>query len=248
MDSDRVKRISLLNVPLDILKPEDLEDVVRAMFSDGRNHQIILLSLWDLLRARRNGEYRTMVKGASLVLPISRSLTRGARFLKRGEPVRYMPFDFTIRVLNVLERWNRSVYLLGSSRRNLSLAEDNIRATYPGIRVVGRYPGRYPNQVEQSIIQSIRKATPTLLLVGRGIPGGERWIPRGLKHFNAGIYLWCSDLFDVFAEKSVKPSRRLFDHGMEWIPYTLRRPWRILRVFPFLRYAFLLLWYRIRKL
>ncbi len=246
MVSDRVTRISLLNVPLDILKPEDLEDVVRSMFSDGRNHQILLLSLWDLLRARRSGEFRSMVQGASLVLPISKSLVRGARFLRREEPVRYMPFDFAIRLMNALERWNRSVYLLGSTRRNLALAEGNLHATYPGVRIVGRYAGHYPKHMEQNILQSIRKSTPTLLLVGRGVPGRERWIPRSLKHFNAGIYLWCSDLFEVFAEKTPKPSKALFDRGMEWLPYTLRKPWKALRFFPFLRYQALLLWYRIR--
>lgn len=248
MDSDRVTRISLLNVPLDILKPEDFDDVIRSMFSDGRNHQIVLLSLWDLLRARRSGEFRTMVNGASLVLPISRSLVRGARFLRWEEPVRYMPFDFAIRLLNALERWNRSVYLLGSTRRNLSLAEENIHATYPGIRIVGRFPGHYPKQMEQSILQAIRKSTPTLLLVGRGVAGRERWIPRSLKHFNSGLYLWCSDLFDVFAEKVPKPSKALFDRGLEWLPYTLRRPWKVFRILPYLRYHLLLLWYRIRRL
>lgn len=247
MDSDRVTRISLLNVPLDILKPEDFDEVIRSMFSDGRNHQIVLLSLWDLLRARRNGEFRTMVNGASLVLPISRALVRGARFLRRAEPVRYMPFDFTIRLLNALERWNRSVYLLGSTRRNLGLAEENIHATYPGIRIVGRFPGHYPRPMEQHILQAIRKSTPTLLLVGRGVLGRERWIPRSLKHFHSGLYLWCSDLFDVFAEKAPKPSKALFERGMEWIPYTLRRPWKVFRFLSYLRYRLLLLWYRIRR-
>jgi len=247
MDSNRMTRISLLNVPLDILKPEDFDDVIRSMFSDGRNHQIVLLSLWDLLRARRNGEFRTMVNGASLVLPISRALVRGARFLRRAEPVRYMPFDFAIRLLNALERWNRSVYLLGSTRRNLGLAEENIHATYPGIRIVGRFPGHYPRNMEQQILQAIRKSTPTLLLVGRGVLGRERWIPRSLKHFHSGLYLWCSDLFDVFAEKAPKPSKALFERGMEWIPYTLRRPWKIFRFLSYLRYRLLLLWYRIRR-
>ncbi|HSV56151.1 MAG TPA: WecB/TagA/CpsF family glycosyltransferase [Magnetospirillaceae bacterium] len=246
MDSDRVKRISLLNVPLDILKPEDLEEVIRSMFKDGRNHQIILLSLWDLLRARRGGEYRNMVNGAALVIPTSLALVRGARFLRREEPVRYMPFDFTVRLLDVLERFDRSVYLLGSSRRNLGLAEKNIRATYPRIRVVGRFQGKYPKQVEQSIIQAIRKSMPTLLLVGRGVPGRERWIPRSFRHFHAGLYLWCSDLFDVFAENAPKPSRLLIDRGLEWIAYVLRRPWKVFRILSYLRYQVLLLWYRIR--
>ena len=40
-----VNRISVLGVPLDILPPEGIEDLV-IRFADGKNHQIVLLSLW----------------------------------------------------------------------------------------------------------------------------------------------------------------------------------------------------------
>jgi N-acetylglucosaminyldiphosphoundecaprenol N-acetyl-beta-D-mannosaminyltransferase len=245
MDSLSLNRISVLGVPVDILPADRIEDVV-ASFEDGKNHQIVLLSLWDLMRARRNVEYRTMIAGASLVLPISLSIVRGARFLKRQEPVRYMPFEFAVKILGALERKGKSVYLLGSSRTRLQKAEINIKSTFPGLHVVGRYAGHYPKQAEPSIIEAVRKATPSLLLVGLGVPGKERWIPRNLPRFNSGIYLWCSDLFEVFAKSRGKPSRELFRRGLEWIPYTLRRPWRIYRFFIFLWYEILLLVARIK--
>lgn len=245
MASPSLNRVSVLGVPVDILPEDRIEDLV-ASLSDGCNHQIVLLSLWDLMRARRNGEYRTMIAGASLVVPISLSIVRGARFLRRAEPVRYMPFEFVVKLLGALERKGKSAYLLGSSRTKLQKAETNIKSTFPGLRVVGRYAGRYPKSVEPAIIEAVRKATPTLLLVGAGVPGRERWIPRNLPRFNSGLYLWCSDLFEVFAESRGKPSRELFRRGLEWLPYTLRRPWKAYRFFVFLWYQVLLLFARIR--
>jgi len=241
MDSQSpVNRISVLGVPVDILQPERLDEVVE-LFEDGKNHQIVLLSLWDLMRARRSGEFRGMIAGASLVLPISRSIVRGARFLRLPEPLRYMPFAFVVSLLGALERRGKSVYLLGSSRAVIQRAEANIKSTFPGLRVVGRYAGRYPKQVEGKIIEAVRKSTPSLLLVGSGTPGRERWIPRNLSRFNSGLYLWCSDLFEVFAKRRGRPSRRLFDRGLEWIPYMALRPWRLYRVMVFLWYEILLL-------
>jgi N-acetylglucosaminyldiphosphoundecaprenol N-acetyl-beta-D-mannosaminyltransferase len=237
-------RIVILGVPVDILPPERIEEVA-SLFEDGKNHQIILLSLWDLMRARRSGEFRGMIAGASLVLPISRSIVRGARFLHKPEPVRYMPFDFAVKLLGALELKGKSAYLLGSSRTVIQRAEGNIKTTFPGLRVVGRYAGRYPKQAEGAIIEAVRKATPTLLLVGSGTPGRERWIPRNLSRFNSGLYLWCSDLFEVFAKRRGKPSRELFDRGLEWLPYLARRPWKAYRLFIFLWYEILLLVARI---
>lgn len=241
-----VNRISILGVPLDILPPEGIEDLVKR-FADEKNHQIVLLSLWDLMRARRSGEFRTMIAGASLVLPISLSITKGARFLRRAEPVRYMPFDFVVKLLAALEKRGKSVYLLGSTKTSIQKAEGNIKSTFPGLRVVGRYAGRYPKQMESSIVEAVKKATPSLLLVGSGVPGREKWIPRNLARFNSGIYLWCSDLFEVFAERRSKPSRQLFRRGFEWLPLLIRRPWKAYRLFIYLWYNILILVAKIRR-
>jgi len=240
-----LNRIYILGVPVDILPPSEIDDLV-SRFEDGKNHQIVLLSLWDFMRARRSGEYHTMIAGASLVLPISLAIVKGARFLKKTEPVRYQPFDFIIKLLAALERRGKSAYLLGSSRTILMKAESNIKSTFPGLRVVGRFAGRFPKGTEAAIVEAVRKSTPSLLLVGTGVPGRERWIPRNLARFNSGIYLWCSDLFEVFAEKRSKAPRALFAKGLEWMVYLLRRPWKAYRFFLYLWYQILLVVGRIR--
>jgi len=37
--------------------------------------------------------------------------------------------------------------------------------------------------------------------------------------FGPGIRLWCSDLFDVFAERRHRPSKAVFERGLEWIVF-----------------------------
>lgn len=246
MGLEAIRRISILRVPVDILPEDGIEEAVKSMLADGKNHQIILLSLWDLMRARRSGEYGTMVAGAELVIPISKSIISGAKFLKKEGPVRYMPFDLIVKLLGALEKGGKSLYLFGSSPKSLQKTEANLKTTFPGLRIVGRFNGFYSRQVEPSIIQAIRKATPSLLMVGEGVPGKERWIPRSMKHFNSGIYIWCSDIFDIFAERKNRVSREVWQRGLEWIQYTVLKPWKAYRFLIFLYYKFLLLIYRIR--
>ncbi len=240
-----IERISLLRVPLDILPPEAIGDAASALLATGSDRQIVLLSLRDLLKARRNGEYRQYVLNASLVIPISKSLIGGARFLTGKTPVRYMPFDFTIKLLAALETGGRSLYLLGARRRSVQTAERNLRHTFPGVRIVGRCAGWFHRQDEVDILKAVRKASPSLLLVGRGVPGDERWIARNRKAFGPGIQMWCSDLFDVFAERKKRPSRAVFDRGLEGLALCVRSPWRIVRFFPYLWYKVLLVFYRL---
>ena len=240
-----VERIRLLKVPLDILAPEQIPDIVAELLNSGTEKQIVLLSLRDLLRARGNNEYRTYVMNAALVIPISKSLISGAHFLTGKTPVRYMPFDFVVKLLNSLEHRNRSVYLIGARRRSLQTAERNIRYTFPETRVVGRCAGWFHRQDEADILKAIKKSSPSLLLVGKGVPGDERWIERNKGAFGPGIQLWCSDLFDVFAERKKRPSNAVFERGLEGIVLCARFPWRIFRIFPYIYYKLLILFYRL---
>jgi N-acetylglucosaminyldiphosphoundecaprenol N-acetyl-beta-D-mannosaminyltransferase len=238
------ERISLLKVPLDIVTPDRLEEVVYELLDRGKGQNIVLLSLWDLLKARRNGEYRAFVQEAALVIPISKSLVRGARFLTGKTPARYMPFDFVVQLLAILEKRELTVYLLGSRGRVLQKTEKNIRQTFPGLRIVGRYAGAFRKQEEATLMEAIRKAAPALLLVGQGVRGEECWIARNSLRLSRGLRLWCSDLFDIFAEKRQRPSRGVFDRGLEWIGFCFQRPPRFFRIFPYLYYKWLLLIYR----
>ena len=242
-----IERLHLLKVPLDILPPENIPDVAAALLATGGNRQIVLLSLWDLLRARRNAEYRAYVLNAALVIPISKSLVSGAHFLTGKTPVRYMPFEFVVKLLTALETGSRSLYLLGSRRRSLQTAERNLRHTFPGVRIVGRCAGWFHKQDEANILQAIRKSSPSLLLVGNGVPGDEKWIARNQSSLCPGIQLWCSDLFDVFAERKKRPSRAVFARGLEGILLCFRFPWRIFRFFPYMYYKLLILFYRLFK-
>lgn len=242
------ERISLLKVPLDIVPPENLEAVVYGLLKDGAGHDVVLLSLWDLLKARHNAEYRFFVQRATVVIPIAKSLAGGARFLLRKKVHRYMPFDFVISLLSILEKREYSLYLLGGKMRILKKAEKNLRQTFPRLRIVGRYVGSFKHQEEGTILQAVRKAAPSLLLVGKGVKGGERWIARNGASLGGGLRLWCSDLFEIFAERRRRPGRAIFDRGLEWIGFCFQKPWRFFRIFPYFYYKFLLCIYRVFNL
>jgi N-acetylglucosaminyldiphosphoundecaprenol N-acetyl-beta-D-mannosaminyltransferase len=239
------ERVSLFKIPLDIVAPDRLEELIGGLLASGEGKNIVLLSLTDLLRARRNGEYGSFVKKASLVIPISKSLIGGVRFLTGKKAVRYMPFDFVINLLTILEERELSLYLLGGTRQILGKTERNIRQTFPHLYIVGRFVGGFRKQEEPAIIEAIRKASPSLLLVGKGVRGEENWIARNDRQLSRGLRLWCSDLYDVFAERKRRPSRKTFDRGLEWAIYCFRNPLKFFRVFSYFRYKILLLFYKL---
>jgi len=250
----RPDRIVLLRIPLDIVSPEDLPEIInnlipneKAAYEAQEKRNIILLSLWDLLRARRNSEYREYLFNAVLVIPISKSLVSGARFLTGKKVYRYMPFKFIISLLSILEKREYPLFLCGGKGQVLKKAEKNIRSTFPGLKVVGRCEGKIRKQEEPAVIEAIRKSSPSILLAGKGVRGKELWIARNSNRLNSGFRLWCSDLFEVFADKKHRPSDAVFEKGLESIGYCFRNPLKFFRIFSFIYYNLLLLANKISK-
>lgn len=242
-----VKRIRVAGIPVDHVSEENFEEIALFLSESEEFHQIIFLSLWDLLRARRDKEFRLCVERASLIIPVSRGILAGARFLRKTVPARYMPFDFVIRMLGALETRGRSLYLLGAKNQDLRNVDQNLRQTFPGIKVVGRYTGYYPRAMERNIITAIKKASPHFVLVGPGIRGKDKWIYRNKKEFSRGVFLWNSPVMEIIAGRRRKVSREAFRKGREFLPELARRPWRVFRCLLYAYYGLLLVIYRLRK-
>lgn len=240
-----VERLNFLNVPIDVVPEEELDSVILELLSKDTPQHIMLVSLWDVLRARRRGEFRSMVEKAGLVLPVSRSIVRGAQFLKKTPPARHYPFSLVITVLGILEQYNKSLYVFGAHNRSLLQAERNLRTTFPRLSLVGRFPGYYHRNMEKKILTAITKANPSLTIVGDGIPAGQKWIHRNRNRLHSGLFIWNADVIDIFSERKRRVSEKTFDRGLEYLPLILKNPFRIFRVVQFLWYGILLLYYRL---
>ncbi len=240
-----IERINFLKVPLDIITEEDLEPVILDLLArDGPQH-IMFMSLWDVLRARHRGEFRAMVLKAALVIPTSRSIINGARFLKKKVPVRYQPFTLIIGILGVLEKYYKSLYLFGAQQRSLIQAERNVRSTFPKLSIVGRFAGYYHKTMERNILTAIVKAHPSLVIVSAGVPSNQKWIHRNRSKLHNGIFIWNADVIDIFSERKRRVSEKTFNRGLEYFPLILKNPLRIFRIFQYLWYNVLVLFYRL---
>ncbi len=240
-----IERINFLKLPIDVVAPEDLEEAVLELLTREGPQHIMLVNLWDVLRAKYRSEYRAMMMSAALVIPTSRSLIRGAVFLKKTKPVRYQPFVFIISTLGVLEKYRKNLYLLGARPQSLIKAEKNVRSTFPGLSLVGRFSGYYHKTMERNILTAINKAHPALVIVGDGIPYGQRWVHRNRGNLHSGLFIWDADVLDIFSERKRRVSEKTFERGWEYFPQILKNPSRIFRIFQYLWYNLLLLFYRL---
>ena len=242
-----IQRITVLGVPVDICLPQDLENEILELLAKPGTKQIVFLNIWDLLKARGKNEYAQCVKNADLVIPVSKSILRGAKFLKKQVPVRYNPFDCVINILSVLESHYKSLYVLGGRKRTLMAAEKNLRLTYRELQIVGRYVGYYPKTVEDDVISAIYKASPSLVLISEGIKEKDCWAYTRRNRFSSSIFLYYRDAVGIFSERTKRVSERSFNRGTEIWHEIIRNPLKIFLIFPYLWYIMSLVWYRLVK-
>jgi len=242
-----INRISLIGVPVDICAPENLENEILELLARPGTKQIVFLSIWNLLKARHKGDYAECIKNADLILPISKSILRGAKFLKKEVPVRYNPFDAVIQILSILDSHYKSLYLLGSSEKTLNKTERNVRDTFRNLKIVGRYVGYYPKGVEDDIVQAIFKAQPSLCLISDGIKENNCWAYRRRNRFSSSIFLYYKDAFGIFSERVKRVKPKTFERGQEIILELAHNPFKIFLLIPYLGYVLTLIWYRLFK-
>lgn len=119
------------------------------------------IELWRVIRRRR---WRAFAAGSTVrVFPVGRAAAFQVRTATGCRTGTAMELQVLVRVLAQAEQANAAIYLIHARQEMLRGMEQNIRATFPGLRVVGRaafHPGR-----RDSIRAAVRKAAPSFLIV-----------------------------------------------------------------------------------
>lgn len=227
-------RVSILRVPLDDIPEEQIENRLLELIQNEKNNQLCFITFRDIIGAQFNKELLNCFKNSSLNIPVTHAARIGASWLKLEKPAIHNPFTFTIRLLGTLEKYQKSIYVLGSRKKNIQMSENNLRASFPGLQIVGRYAGSFSSMEENNVRTAIKKASPTLLLTGKGLKGNNLWIFRNKNSFNPGLAMWGRSCFEIFSGRKGKPKDM---RGARWVGASLLAlllPWRLLQILLFL--------------
>lgn len=129
------------------------------------------LLVWRLIRSRTMREF---LAAAGRLVPVNRGIARQIRVATGCSAGPFPEFQSVVRILSRAETDTAGLYLVARSGERLQRVEQNVRATFPQIRVVGRavfHPG-----AADSIATAIRKAGPRICLVGDDSRAVMSWL------------------------------------------------------------------------
>ena len=148
--------------------------------------------------------------------------------------------------MNFTEK-KKFVYILGGRKKLIEKVDKNIRDSFPGIRLVGRYHAEYKKSFEEDLLTAIHKATPALTLIGMKRPYQEKWLTKNIKKFNSGVIIGVGNFVNIVGGKGKTPNDKLIESGFYNIFNIFKNPFRIFRLFYYFLFVVLLLLSKISK-
>ncbi len=229
--------LKILGSRVDPVTSQNALKQIQSFLHSDQPHHVITGNTLMLLEAEEDTELRRILDSAALVVPESSGILWASRAL--GSPLKeFTPgVDLMMAICRIAAEKGHPAFLLGSAPGVAEEAGHTLQAKFPGLKIVGTchgffslpHPGLRP-LTESEVIQLIRKAEPSILFVGMGMPAQEKWIARNLAALGVPVVMGVGGSFDVLSGKLARAPAWMRRIGVEWLYRLAQEPWRWRRI------------------
>lgn len=226
----RHAQVALLGVRVDNVAQAEAVSIIDTMIDEGGYHQIATANVDFLSKAMDDPELRDILNNCELVLADGMPLVWASRLLGTSLKERVTGADLLPHLLELSERKNRRIFLLGATDERSQSALLRIQSEYPGAQICGRMsPKLAPldSMDHEEILRRIEEAEPDILLVAFGNPKQEKWLSRHRDRLKVPVCIGVGASFDFFSGLQSRAPLWIQNVGMEWMYRLLCEPRRL---------------------
>ena len=239
----------VLGVKFDSLTINEAATKARDFLNSGKQNLIFTPNPEMLVDAQSDQYFKKVLNSSNLNL----SDGFGVSFVSFGKIKRITGADFVLKLCELAQMENKSIYLLGAgSKEVLQKTSDNLKKQFPNLRIAGFSPGpkidflvvEGENKIfaEQNAnddaIHDIIMTAPDILFVAFGHNKQEKWMYENIKNLpSVRVVMGVGGSFDYIAgfnslgEITKRAPCFLRKIGLEWLYRLFKQPWRIKRIF-----------------
>lgn len=189
---------------------------------------VVTLGTEMVVHAQRDAGFRDVVNGSVLSLcdtvgVLWAARMRGARLRERVTGV-----ELIEPLCEALTREGVAVYLLGGKGDTAQRAADALRASHPGLAIVGARDGYFTDAESDGVAAEIASTGARVLLAGLGSPRQEVWLAGHLAATGCAVGIGVGGSFDVIAGNVARAPEAWRRLGLEWLYRLAAEPrrWR----------------------
>lgn len=229
--------VSIFGVKIDNITFEEATKVVEQYLKDNVLKVIYTPNPEIVMRAKDDNRLRELINGGDMITADGIGLIYASRIKKKPLKERVTGYYLSIKLLEIANENNYSLYLLGCEDGVAKAAAENIKKDYPNIKIAGYHHGYFKgshngnknHEEEIKIIDDINSSTPDIIFVGLGFPKQEMWIDTNKGNIKGKVIIGHGGVMNILSG-NLRPAPKIFEKlGLEWFYRLMKEPSRIKR-------------------
>jgi len=202
--------------------------IIDEHIENSKQLSIFFLNTWKLYLGEKDRGIKEIFKQFDYILPDGQSIVFASRILNNIKIEYISGAELFIKLIEIANKKNYSVFFLGSPKELLRIVEYKIKNCYPNIKKVESQHGYYDLSEEDSIVNKIANFDPDLLFIAFGSPRKELFIHKYKKNIKGKIVMGVGGSYEVFIGYK-KINRIIKKMGMRWLHRIIQDPFRLSR-------------------
>jgi N-acetylglucosaminyldiphosphoundecaprenol N-acetyl-beta-D-mannosaminyltransferase len=226
-------RTELFGAFIDNLSLEEAVGEIGRAIQSRRIIRYVAVNVHKVVMANRDPLFLKTINSSDLSTADGLPIVWMSRFFGGPLRERVSGIDLFLALLDEAQDKGYKVFLMGAQQDVLAKVVDGLRATHPGLRIVGSRDGYWSHVDEGGVVETIRAAAPDLLFVAMPSPRKELCMERWSKELQVPFVMGVGGSFDILAGKTKRAPPWMQKCCLEWFYRLLQEPRRML-----IRYGF----------
>lgn len=229
--------IKILGVEIDKLTQAEVVKKIDGFLKQDELKTIYTPNTEIVMEAKKDESLKKILNDGSIVIPDGIGLIYAAKIKKKNLPERVTGCDISFKMLELAQREEYSIFLLGGKEGVAKEAGENLKKDYPNIKLAGVQNGYFKgahigysnHEEEKTIIETINNSGADILFVGLGAPKQEIWINENKGKLNCKVVIGNGGTVDILAGRIERAPEFFQKLGLEWLYRLVKDPKRIKR-------------------
>lgn len=173
---------------------------------------------------------KALMKPDTTIVPDGIGVVKAANYIGISEiKERITGVDISYKLLELANKYSKSIYLLGASKDVIELTVKNINKKYPKVNILGYSDGYVDDK--DDVFKRIKNISPDIILVALGVPKQELLIAKHYDSFSKGIFVGVGGTFDVISGTKKRAPQIIQKLNIEWLYRIIGNKERIKRFY-----------------
>ena len=224
--------VEILGIKIDNINLEEAGNITKNLIENSNKscELIVAPNVEFIMTAQKDKEFFEILQTAKLATPDSIGVEIAGKMQKKPFKQRIPGQSYFRKVLEVAEREEWTVYLLGGKGDTVEKTAENVKKIYPNLKIVGQHEGFFEKDSEEEVIKQINELKPNVLFVAMGAPRQEKWIYNHKNELKVDVAAGQGGTFDYEAENIKRAPKWMQKIGIEWLWRLILQPSRIKRM------------------